>query len=73
MCHIIFSEQCKVKGALRLTGGVTDREGSIEVCLDGSWGTICHEDWDNNDARVVCSQLGYPRVGKNWYNHCLWT
>ena len=42
-------------------GGSTSREGRVEVCVDGHWGTVCN----NNPqlARTVCSQLGLPTEG----------
>ena len=52
-----------VDGQVRLVGGVTDNEGTVEVCLNNAWGTICHNSWSSDDASVVCGQLGYQPTG----------
>ena len=46
-------------------GGEGPNEGRVEVCVDETWsGSICEFlDWDNNDAAVVCRQLGFPSKG----------
>ena len=39
--------------------------GRVEVCVGGRYGTICNVFWDNEDASVVCQQLGFSPYG-NW-------
>lgn len=50
-------------GDVRLVGGPTLREGTVEICKNGAWGGVCHSSWDSADADVVCSQLGFQHTG----------
>ena len=57
------AQNCFVEGEIRLRGGTTSREGRVEMCLGGVWGTVCDDGWGTTDAHVVCRQLGYPTIG----------
>ena len=41
----------------------TSKYGRLEVWRESSWGTVCDEGFDENDAQVACHDLGFRSVG----------
>ena len=53
-------------GDVRLQSGSADivRDGRVEVCVNRAWGTVCSEQFTEDDAQVVCSQMNFERNGE---------
>ena len=62
-CTNDFYVDC-TDGEMRLIGGESSNEGTIELCHNSLWGLISDAGWDEADAKVVCRQLNLPFNGK---------
>ncbi|XP_061882234.1 neurotrypsin [Entelurus aequoreus] len=67
-CSLVAAVTCTKQEALpiRLVGGRSGSEGTVEVFHAGQWGSVCDDQWDDSDAEVVCRQLGLSGVARAW-------
>lgn len=57
----MVSESNCTDGALRLAGKPFNTQSfwKLEVCFNRAWGSICNDQWDDDDAVVACRELGF--------------
>ena len=56
-------------GDIRLRGGTNSSAGRVEICNNATWGTVCDDNWDIENTRVACRELGLSTTGS--YKHCM--
>ncbi|KAJ7377403.1 Neurotrypsin [Desmophyllum pertusum] len=52
---------------IRLRGGDSEHAGRVEIVYNGTVGTICDNDFDIDDANVICKMLGFKGA---WSTMC---
>ena len=50
-------------GEVMVSDGNSDLEGTVKVCVNEGFKTVCDDGWSNQDAAVLCRQLGYSALG----------
>ena len=53
---------------MRLIGGLSVNQGLVQVYYNGTWRWVCADNWDKQDADVVCRWLGYPGSSEFYTN-----
>ena len=61
--NVVYIVSVCTDGDVRLTGGLQESEGTVEICFDSLWGLVAQNEWSTADAEVTCRQLGYPSKG----------
>ena len=46
---------------VRLRGGKQPYSGYLELLHSGEWGFVCDDDWNPEEADIVCKELGFLR------------
>ena len=47
-------------------GGITSKEGRLQVYDDGEWGTVCDFGWTIQSASLACQQMGFVLNPEDW-------
>ncbi|XP_041372562.1 deleted in malignant brain tumors 1 protein-like [Gigantopelta aegis] len=56
------SVQCPLPIRL-VNGSGIPTQGRVEIQINGTWGTVCDDQFDYRDAGVICLMMGFSRYG----------
>ena len=63
------SDSFYLASGIKLIGGPSERIGTIQLCHERGLGTVCDDNFDDNDATVVCRMLGFTYVEQDFYQN----
>ena len=74
LCAPAVPMMCSMEGGVQLDGSsaLFENEGVVQACIGQEWHTICDDGWGEEEAMVVCTQLGYAPSGMSCVWHVVW-
>ena len=69
---MVFPYTACNQGDIRLVSGSAANEGRVEICNNNTWGSVCDQGWDINDASVACRHAGYSGNTSSESMHCFY-
>ncbi|KAH3861476.1 hypothetical protein DPMN_024406 [Dreissena polymorpha] len=51
---------------IRIVNGTSQQSGRVEVFHNDAWGTVCDDNFDDMEAKVICRMLGFGTRLEEW-------
>lgn len=56
---MLYFSSITTDSRISLAGGSNEGQGTLQVYHENQWGTICDDNFDVNDAKVICKMIGH--------------